>query len=481
MDNHSRTVTVSSPAGIVPTSRHSKWWVLISIGVGSFMAALDASIVNTLLPVMSDSLHASVARIEWVVTIYLLVVSGMLLGVGRLGDLRGHKKVYLIGFVWFTLASALCGAAPSAGWLIAFRAFQALASAMLYANAPAILTLCFPASERGRALGLQGTMTYLGLSAGPPLGGMLAQHFGWRAIFFVNVPVGILGTLLSYRTIARDRPDANVPRFDLAGAVVFFVGLFALLLALNQGHEWGWLTPVTVALVVGAVILLAIFVAIERRRQHPMLDLSLFHSHVFSGSVFSAMINYMGSTAIAFVLPFYLMDGRGLDPQQAGLVLTAQPVLMMVAAPIAGTLSDRLGSRRPTVVGMVLLTGGLFLLSRMGMATSLWYVIGALAICGVGVGTFVSPNNSRLLGAAPPNRRGIASGVLAAARNVGMVLGVGLAGAVYTTVLTRTGGLGISEGVSSALKVTAAITVVAIVTSWMEGEAPGEQSAASGA
>jgi EmrB/QacA subfamily drug resistance transporter len=367
--------------------------------------------------------------------------------------------------------------ASAVEWLIFFRVLQALSAAMLYANSPAILTASFPANERGRALGMQGTMTYLGLSVGPPLGGLLAAHFGWRSIFFINVPIGAIGTYLSYRVIARDRPQGKVAPFDVLGASVFFVGLFALLLALNQAYRWGWITPPTLLLFLCGLVLLAIFLTVERRRPHPMLDLSLFHSRVFTGSVFSAMMSYVASFASLFVLPFYLIQGRGLNAGQAGLVLTAQPVLMMLTAPIAGALSDRLGSRRPTVIGLSILTVGLLLQSRLGPSTPLWQVAGALAVCGLGAGTFISPNNSRLLGAAPLNRRGIASGVLAAARNVGMVLGVAISGAVYTTVLAHVGSHGISQAASITFRVLAVITAVAIFTSWIEGEAPENLSA----
>ena len=458
---------------------HHKWAVLAAVGVGTFMSALDASIVNAVLPVMRGALDTTVAGIEWVVTVYLLMVSGVLLGVGRLGDLRGHKDVYVLGFAGFVASSALCGFAGSVAWLVAFRAVQALSAAMLFANSPAILTQSFPAAERGRALGLQATMTYLGLSVGPPLGGLLATHLGWRAIFFVNVPVGGLGLYLSQRNIARDRPAGSTARFDLLGAALFFAGLLSLLLALNRGHAWGWAAPATLALLLAAVVVLGAFVAVERRRVEPMLDLSLFRSPVFSGSVFSATMTYVAQNAVLFLLPFYLVQARGLPPDRTGLVLMAQPVVMAVTAPLAGTLSDRLGSRGPTVLGLLVLTGGILLLSRLGPATPLWHVAGAMAVCGLGFGAFVAPNNSRLLGAAPPNRRGIASGVLAAARNVGMMLGVGIAGAVYTTVLARTGPGGVAEGVSTALLVVAGTTLLATLTSWLEGE-PGRGGPAPG-
>lgn len=445
-----------------------KWAVLAAVGVGTFMSALDASIVNTLLPKLGPALGATVAQTEWVVVVYLLVVSGLLLVVGRLGDMRGHKDVYVAGFAGFVVSSALCGLSPSLPWLVGFRALQALSAAMLFANAPAILTASFPPQERGRALGLQAVMTYLGLSVGPPLGGLLATHLGWPAIFYVNVPVGALGFWLSQRNIARDRPAGPPPRFDVLGAGLFFVGLLSLLLALNQGHAWGWASPAVVFLVVMAAAALAAFVQAERRRAEPMLDLSLFGSRVFSGAVFSATLSYVAQFAVLFLLPYYLRF-RGLRADVAGLVLTSQPVVMMVTAPFAGSLSDRIGTRSPIVLGLVLLGGGLLLLSALGPATPLLFVVLAMAVCGVGFGCFVAPNNSRLLGAAPPNRRGIASGVLAAARNVGMVLGIGLAGAVYTTVLARRGEGAVVDGVAIALRVVAATTLLAAATSWLEG------------
>lgn len=448
-----------------------KWAVLAAVGVGTFMSALDGSIVNALLPTLARALGTDVSGIEWVVTVYLLVVSGLLLIVGRLGDMRGHKDVYVAGFAGFVVSSALCGLSRSVGWLVAFRALQALSGAMLFANAPAILTASFPPSERGRALGLQATMTYLGLSVGPPLGGLLATHLGWQAIFYVNVPVGALGFWLSQRNIARDRPAGAPPRFDVLGAALFFVGLLSLLLALNQGHAWGWSSPAILGLLAAAAVLLGAFLRVERRRQEPMLDLSLFASRVFSGSAFSATLSYVAQFAVIFLLPFYL-QWRGLGPDGAGLVLTSQPLVMMVAAPFAGALSDRLGTRGPIVLGLALLAGGLVLLSLVGPATPISLVVLGMAVCGLGFGAFVAPNNSRLLGAAPLHRRGIASGVLAGARNVGMVLGVGLSAAVYTTVLARLGPGAVAEGVAAALRVVAATTALAALTSWLEGSAP---------
>ena len=443
-----------------------RWWVLVTVGISTFMSALDGSVVNTVLPILSRELHTGVAGIEWVTTVYLLVISGLLLSVGRAGDLFGYRKLYLTGFALFVIGSALCGLAGSARTLVALRVVQALGASMLMATAPAILTLTFPPTMRGRALGAQGTFTYLGLTAGPSLGGWLAGVFGWRAVFYINVPIGLVAIALAWRTITPDRVTRRDERFDLSGALVFTAGLVALLLALNQGHAWGWASPATLTLLAFATVLLTLFIRVEMRRPSPMLDLSLFRTRIFSAATVSALLNYACVYAVLFVLPFLLIEGRGLSAQQAGLVLTAQPIVMAIVAPISGAYSDRIGSRGLATLGMALLAIGLAWLAALVRHGPLPLIAAALAVIGLGVGTFVSPNNSALMGAAPRHRQGIASGVLATARNVGMVLGVGFAGAVFTTVVSRLPSANaLPEGVRAALFAAAALAAIGAVTS----------------
>jgi EmrB/QacA subfamily drug resistance transporter len=437
--------------------------ILIALGIGTFMSALDGSVVNTILPVLRSELHASMAGIEWVTTVYLLVVSALLLIVGRAGDLYGHKVVYLTGFALFIAGSALCGASTSLRMLIVMRGVQAIGAAMIYANAPAILTKAFPPEQRGSALGAQATFTYLGLTAGPSLGGWLAAAFGWRSVFYINLPVGLIAAGLAARVVVRDRPDTQRERFDFAGAALFTSGLIALLVALNQGHDLGWTSMPIVALFAAAVLLLASFLAVERRRAAPMLDLTLFHSRVFSAATASALLNYICTYAVLFVVPFLLIQGRGLNTQRAGLVLTAQPIVMAIVAPLAGSLSDRIGSRILATSGMFVFACGLVLLGWLAPAASLLMLAAGLAVIGVGIGLFTTPNNSALMGAAPRHRQGIASGVIASARNVGMVLGVGLAGAVFTTILTRGGAGALERGVAMTLFVSSGVAVVGAV------------------
>jgi EmrB/QacA subfamily drug resistance transporter len=401
------------------------------------MSALDTSVVNTVLPVVSRTFQTDIATVEWVVIIYLLFVSGMLPGFGRLGDLHGHKPVYISGFILFIGSSLLCALSPSVYALIGARGFQSLAAAMLSANSPAILTKTFPAAERGRALGLQATMTYLGLVAGPSLGGWLTDLFGWRSVFFINLPVGLIAMYLSLRFIPKDIPRTIKEKFDWPGAGAFMGGLTTLLLALNRGHSWGWTSPFVLGLFSISVFLLILFIRLERKTSSPMLDLSLFSNRTFTSSITAAVLNYICVYSVIFLMPFYLIDGRGMSPSQAGLFLTAQPIVMAIVAPISGSLSDRIGSRIPGMFGMGLLAMGLLFMSRLGgMSPPLWIIL-ALGLCGLGIGIFISPNNSVLMGSAPTNRQGIAAGLLATARNVGMVLGVGLSGAIFTTTISR--------------------------------------------
>ncbi|MES0360111.1 MAG: MFS transporter [Anaerolineales bacterium] len=417
-----------------------KWLVLIAIGASTFMSALDTSVVNTVLPVINQTFGSDIATVEWVVTIYLLIVSGLLLSFGRLGDMRGHKSVFLIGFTIFITSSALCGWAPSITALIAFRGLQALGAAMLASNSPAILTKNFPASQRGQALGLQATMTYLGLTAAPSLGGWLTDLISWRSVFYINIPVGLVAFFLSWKFIPQDTKTENQEKFDLLGAGVFLGGLIALLLGLNQGYAWGWTSLPILSLIIIAGFFLAIFIIVETRSPNPMLDLNLFKNRVFSASTISALFNYIAVFSILLLLPFYLLQGRGFSPSQAGLILTIQPITMAIVAPISGGSSDRIGTRIPSVLGMLILSLGLILLSRLGPDSAIYEIGIALGIVGLGTGTFISPNNSAIMGSASVQRQGIAAGILATARSTGMVLGVGLAGAIFTTMMAEYSG-----------------------------------------
>jgi EmrB/QacA subfamily drug resistance transporter len=428
--------------------------VLLAVALGSMMSGLDSSISNTVLPVIASSLHADVATAQWVVSIYILVLSCLLLPFGRLGDLGGYRRVYLAGFGLFVAASATCAFAGSVEMLIGARAVQAVGAAMLAATSPAILINAFPEDQRGRALGFQATAVYIGLALGPGLGGWLTAAFGWSAVFLVNVPIGICALLLGARVLPRDPVRAGEREaFDFVGAAIFSVMLVVLIFGLNQVHAWGWTSPLFLGCMLLAALTLVLFILVERRSPSPMLDLRVFAARAFSASVISATLNYLSIFTMTFLLPFFLIQARGLSVAAAGLVLTAQPLVMAVTAPVSGVVSDRIGARVPATAGMLIIAVGLGILAWLGLDAPLVTVVATLMLIGIGVGLFTSPNTSAALGTVPRAERGVASGVLATARNLGMLLGIGIAGAIFTTLLAESTGAPTPEQIAYAASV----------------------------
>ncbi len=398
------------------------------------------------MPLIARDFRLPVTTVEWVAMSFLLALAVLLPIFGRLGDMAGHKRIYCLGFLLFTVASGAAVIAPGFLFLIGASLLQAAGGAMMMAAGPAILTLAFPPSRRGQALGLQGLFTYLGLTIGPVLGGFLASLSTWRAVFFINLPVGVFGIILSVLVIGEDRSTGK-ERFDLAGAATFGTALLSGLLLLSQGPSWGWSWP-TLSLLVVAPVSGVFFLRWESRTAEPMLDLRLFRRRLFSSSVASAFLNYTVVFILMFLLPFYLLDYGRLSPDQAGFLLTAMPVVMVVLTPIAGSISDRAGSQLLTALGMALLALAAASLAWLPSFLNPAAVIWRLALAGAGVGLFVSPNSNAILGSAPSAQRGIASGVMALARSTGMVAGVAVGG--YILAVFGGGPAGATGAVSGA-------------------------------
>lgn len=451
-----------------------KWLAMAVVSIGTFMATLDASIVNVSLPSITSSLRTTLPVAEWVVAIYLLVITGLLLTFGRLADLIGRKPIYVTGIVVFTLGSAFCGFSPSVHWLIASRAIQAVGAAMIMANGPAIITDAFPVNERGKALGMIGTVVATGLTAGPAIGGFLVGAAGWPIIFFVNLPIGALGVVVA-QTILRRGPRRWERHFDIPGALLLLISMSSLTLALSQGPLRGWdgfIQALLGVAVVGGIL----FILRERMAPHPTVDLTLFRNRLFAFANASAFINFIATFSVAFLMPFYLSRVLRLSPGQMGLILTSVPITVAVIAPISGSLSDRLGSRTLSSVGLLITSTGLFMLSRMGGSTSTPYLIGSLAMVGLGSGAFQSPNSSAIMGSVPQGMLGVAAGMLATMRNLGMVTGVAIMGAVYTGRLmgyqARLGAHQASvEAFQDAFLVAAIICAVGVIFSAVRGSA----------
>ena len=436
-----------------------KWWTLAVIGSGTFMSALDTSIVNLALPVIRGATRASVSTVEWVVLAYLITVSSALLLFGRLADIHGRRRIYVTGQLVFVLGSLACGLSGHIGGLIAARIAQALGAAMIFALSPAILVSTFPGSERGRALGMQATMTYLGMSLGPGVGGVLLGHCGWASIFFVNVPVGLVMLAVAAKVLHPDRPEAARQVFDPAGAATLALALASLLFVLSKGGELGWGHPLIVGLAAVAAGAGAVFVAVERRASQPALDLRLFQNRLFTASVLSAYLCYWVAASVSFLMPFFLLSACGYSPPHAGLVMMSVPVAMMVVTGPSGWLSDKIGVRVPATMGMAGMVAGLVLLSGLPLSAAAGWTAACLACVGLGAGLFTAPNNSAIMGEVPENRRGVAGAILSAARTVGFASGVALAGLVYTGCLAAAGDAGSAEAAAHAVHMGLRVTV----------------------
>ncbi|MGI6294904.1 MAG: MFS transporter [Armatimonadota bacterium] len=449
-----------------------KWWTLLVVGVGTFMSAVDGSVVNTALPIIQSETGAIFSTLEWVVLVYLLTIISLLLVVGRLGDMYGRKRFYLSGFLIFTVGSLMCGLSPSVHALIVFRAIQATGAAMIFALAPAVLTGAFPKRQRGQALGMQATLTYLGLSVGPALGGLLTHNFGWRSIFFINLPIGMIIIPLGYLVLKRDVQRSSAT-LDPIGAITLAVALSTLLLALTKVQVMGWSDPVIITMFVISAAAFAVFIVAEMRIVHPMLDLKLFKNRMFGASTAAAFLNYVANSSVTFLMPFYLIDAGHYRVDKAGLLLTATSIAMAIVAAPAGWLSDRIGVRIPATSGMSVVVLGMLLLRQLQPGSQSLAVVIHLALIGIGIGFFTSPNNSAIMGSAPEHAQGVAGALLAAARNTGFAVGTAIAGLLYAQKLHTTQHLSKAVSVTNSMHyattIVAAIAAVGIITSAVRG------------
>lgn len=422
--------------GIIKTLEEKpyfKWIVLGNIATGTFMSTLDSSIVNVALPTIAQEFVVTKGVLQWVVTSYLLTISSLLLAFGRLADIVGKNKVYAAGFLGFVIGSALCGSANSVWQLVIYRIIQAFGAAMLMSNGMGILTSVFPAKERGRALGLAGTMVALGSLTGPSLGGVLVSSFGWPSIFYINIPIGILGFIASVLLLPKDLDVQKNQSFDFVGALLFSVGMALLLLGFSNVEEYGFgSSQVINKIVIGALILAAFFMH-QLRTVQPMIDLTLFRNPLFFAGNIAGLLSFVAMFFSVFLMPFYLQDVLGLKPSQVGLMMTPFPVAMALVAPVSGWLSDKIGFVYLTTGGLLVTAAGMASFLTLAVDSSLPSVVVRFLLLGIGAGLFQSPNNSSIMGTVPRPKLGIAGGVIATVRNVGMVFGIAISVALFNT------------------------------------------------
>lgn len=465
-----------------------KWIVLLITSIGALMGPLDSTIVSVSLPTITSDLGMDYATSVWIPTAYLLAVASLLLTMGRLSDLRGRKPLFILGFGVFVIGSFLCSISLSGGQIIAFRFLQGIGAAMIMATSPAIITAAFPPQERGKALGINAMSVYIGLSLGPPLGGILTAAFGWPSIFLVNIPIGLAVILLSLWRLKEPARTAPPRPFDLTGAAAFAIGLSALLVDLTVGEEAGWTSPVSVALLAVTVVSFVVFILIERRKgRDAMLDLHLLTGNrLFAMANISALLNYTAYFGISFLLSFYMQRVLEYSLYLTGLVLLSMPLVMSFLSPVMGAASDRIGSRVLASGGMILISVGLLLLGTIGEATSAIELIAYLIILGIGMGMFSSPNTSAIMGCVPKQQLGVASGTLSTMRTVGQSLSLAIMGALVATVASTavvselfSGTIGPAataeaedfiRGMDLAFTVSAGIAFIGAITSLARGK-----------
>ncbi|MHB1252964.1 MAG: MFS transporter [Candidatus Humimicrobiaceae bacterium] len=456
--------------------------MIIVVALGTFMSALDSSIVNISLPAISSYFNITLTTVEWVVLSYLIIISSLLLTFGRLGDLYSHKKIYITGFAIFTIGSLLCALSSSIILLVIFRALQAVGAGMLMAMGPAIITINSPVNRRGRYLGVIGISVAIALSIGPVLGGFLTSIFGWQSIFLINIPIGIIAFIWAVKVLPIKEQGEKQP-FDFTGAIILFFALIGIIFPLSFIDKLGIKNPLLISSFAAGIILLILFVFIELRIKHPMFDISLFRSRVFLMGNISLLLNFIAQFTVILIIPFYLIEFRNFPASTAGLILIANPVIALIITPLAGYLTDRYDTRYISSSGMVLIATGLYLLGLLNEKSSIVYIILYLAIIGLGVGMFQTPNNCAIMGSVSQSRSGTASSMLATMRNLGMVFGASLSGSLFsyrqiylTKILTLKGINGIeinNLAFTGAMRFTfiigSILACAAIITSLIRG------------
>lgn len=422
-----------------PVDYKNKWFVVLAVGSGAFLATIDGSIVNVSLPTITAALHTNFTTIQWVVLAYLLTVTSLMLSIGRLGDIFGKKRLYLAGFAVFTIASACCGFATQVYSLIGLRIVQGIGASMIMALGAAIITEAFPENERGKALGIMGAVIAVGIVTGPALGGFVIELLSWHWIFFMNIPVGIAGICMVWRFIPDFKP-LHRQRFDLPGAMILFACLFCLLIGLSLGQQRGFSDSAVLTLIPASLMLMVSFLWVESRVEQPMIQLKLFKNPLLCVNLLTGWLSFVAIGGIFILFPFYLSIILGYPTLKVGLLISVIPISLGIFSPIAGGLSDRLGGRPIITLGLIVLFIGYMASSTLTAQTTATGFMLRIVLIGVGTGLFVSPNNSAIMGAGPREHLGVVSGLMAISRTLGQTVGIAVIGTVWAVrVRTLTG------------------------------------------
>ena len=434
-----------TPSVAQETSRRTSKLILLSVCIGQTIVGLDQRAITVALPTLTTTFHAAFTTIQWTILVYDLVLIGLIITMGRLGDIFGRRRFYTLGFVIFVSASALCGLSQTIGQLIFFRAVQALGGSMIAANGRAIVSVNLPPAERGRALGLTSTAFHIGFLTGPSLGGFLIDTIGWRWIFYINMPFSLCGAYLAWKVVPETRMTEKAA-IDIPGALLLLMTNGLFIYAIDQLPRTGWAHPIFLTTLSLAVLTLIILLRVEARAGTPILILSMFRSRLFSAGNASLFLVAGTLSAINFLLPFFLQNLLGYSPSQVGWIIVADSVIIMVMAPIAGSLSDRFGSRLLCTVGCAVIGVAQFFLATLHMDATLARIILPLALWGIGWALFNAPNQSSILGAVGSEKIGAAAGMIATTARTGGAMGVALSATLFGYLLASAGLTGAQIG-----------------------------------
>ncbi|MCY7380951.1 MAG: MFS transporter [Gemmatimonadaceae bacterium] len=442
-------------------------WALTSLSLSMLMPSLDTSIANVGLPTLAHAFGASFQDVQWIVLAYLLAITSLIVSAGRLGDLLGRRRLLLFGIALFTVASLLCGVAPSLWLLIAARAAQGIGAAMMMALTMALVGETVPKARSGSAMGLLGTMSAIGTTLGPSLGGILIAGFGWRMIFLVNVPLGILNFVLAHRTLPLDRTVANGGRasFDAIGTLLLAVTLAAYALAMTIGG--GSVGPHNMALLATAVLGVILFVFAQARTASPLFPLTMFRDPTLSAGLAMSVLVSTVMMATLVVGPFYLSRALGLDVARVGLVMSVGPFVASLAGVAAGRMVDRFGAHRMAIVGLIGMCAGFLALSAAPGMFGVAGYIAAIVIVTTDYALFQAANNTTLMTDIRPDQRGVIAGMVGLSRNLGLITGVSVMGAVFafasaTTDITTAHASAVAAGMRTTFNIAALLTLVAL-------------------
>ncbi len=436
--------------------RNYKWWALASVATGTLVTVADMGEVNVAMPTIADQFSSNLSTVQWLATGHLVATSALLMPMGRLSDMIGRKKVYLWGLMIFTLGSLLAAFAPNLSLLIMCRILQGMGVGLVHGNQMAIMTSIFPAEERGKALGMHMTLVGAALIIGPAIGGVMIDAFGWRSIFFLNVPLGILCTLapfliLNESSITQSRVKARFGNFDFMGSLLSSAVL--LLMVMGLANPFGLPFQMAALLLILCALLLGVFVLWETRTANPMLDMLLFKTSIFSLGVSARCLSFIAAASILFLMPFFLQGVAGYSPGQTGMIMTSIAVGMVVVGPIAGRLSDKYGPRPFTVGGALISMSGLLILSQVSRDMALPIIMLGILLQSSGMGMFTAPNASSILSGVSRSSYGVVSGFVQLIRTGSTVTGIAVATLIITAAMSAVGLSATLEGFSEGVSV----------------------------